>query len=125
MVFSFYIIFICNLNISNQKELKDSYLKSKFKNNLFLLSYIKLQFIRFARKQIHKSFNSFHLLYIGVVRYEPNYFSHFFFLSTIASITAIAVIFTISRTELSISVKWIGLFNPICIGPITSVSLMV
>ena len=43
------------------------------------------------------------------------YFS-FFFLSTIASITATAVMFTISRTEASQSVKWIGLFNPICIG---------
>ena len=45
-------------------------------------------------------------------------------LSTIASITATAVMFTISRTEASQSVKWIGLFNPICIGPITSVSLI-
>lgn len=35
------------------------------------------------------------------------YFS-FFFLSTIASITATAVMFTISRTEASQSVKWIG-----------------
>ena len=42
--------------------------------------------------------------------------------STIASITATTVIFMISRTELSKSTKWIGLFNPIWIGPISSVS---
>ena len=49
------------------------------------------------------------------------YSCSFFFFSTIASITAIAVMFTISRTEASQSVKWIGLFNPIWMGPITSV----
>lgn len=45
--------------------------------------------------------------------YVINYRFPFFFLSTIASITATAVMFTISRTEASQSVKWIGLFNPI------------
>lgn len=52
------------------------------------------------------------------------YYSFFIFLATIASIHAMAVMLTISRTELSMSVKWIGLFSPIWIGPITSVSLM-
>ena len=42
------------------------------------------------------------------------WFSHcFFFFSTIASMTATAVMFTMSRTDASQSVKWIGLFNPI------------
>ena len=36
-----------------------------------------------------------------------------FFLSTIASMTATAVMLTMSRTELSKSVKWMGLFRPI------------
>ena len=45
---------------------------------------------------------------------------YFLFLLTIASITATAVIFTMSRTELSKSVKWIGLFRPIWIGPMNS-----
>ena len=46
------------------------------------------------------------------------------FLATIASMTATAVMFTMSRTELSMSVKWTGLFSPIWIGPIISASLM-
>lgn len=41
---------------------------------------------------------------------------------TYASITAMATIFTMSLTLESKSVKWIGLFSPICIGPMTSVS---
>ena len=49
-------------------------------------------------------------------------FSTFF--ATIASMTATAVMFTMSRTELSISVKCIGLFSPIWIGPIISASLI-
>ncbi len=57
----------------------------------------------------------------------PVWFAYLFsftFLATIASMQAMAVMLTMSRTELSISVKWIGLFRPIWIGPITSVSLM-
>ncbi len=46
-----------------------------------------------------------------------------FFLATMASMTATAVMFTMSRTELSKSVKWMGLFSPICIGPISSMSV--
>ena len=37
----------------------------------------------------------------------------FIFSSTMASMTATAVILTMSRTELSKSVKWMGLFRPI------------
>ena len=33
--------------------------------------------------------------------------------------------FTISRTDASQSVKWMGLFSPIWIGPSTSVSLLI
>ena len=39
-----------------------------------------------------------------------------------ASMTAMATMFTMSLTLESKSVKWIGLFSPICIGPMTSVS---
>lgn len=39
---------------------------------------------------------------------------------TQASRTAIVVKFTMSRDELAMSVKWIGLFKPICIGPTNS-----
>lgn len=39
---------------------------------------------------------------------------------TYASRTAIVVKFTMSRDELAMSVKWIGLFKPICIGPTNS-----
>ena len=46
-----------------------------------------------------------------------------FFLATMASMAATAVMLTMSRTELSKSVKWMGLFNPICIGPISSPSV--
>lgn len=48
--------------------------------------------------------------------------SAFFFSSTMASMTATAVMFTMSRTELSKSVKWMGLFSPIWMGPTTSPS---
>ena len=41
---------------------------------------------------------------------------------TYASMTAMATMFTMSLTLESKSVKWIGLFSPICIGPMTSVS---
>ena len=46
----------------------------------------------------------------------------FFSFSTYASMAAMAVMFTMSRTEHSKSVKWMGLFSPIWIGPMTSVS---
>ena len=49
----------------------------------------------------------------GIVVFCVYYFCSFFFFSTIASITATAVTFTMSRTEASQSVKWMGLFNPI------------
>ena len=44
------------------------------------------------------------------------------FFATMASITATAVMLTMSRTLLSKSVKWIGLLSPICNGPIISMS---
>ena len=46
-----------------------------------------------------------------------------FTLSTYASITATAVMFTTSRTLLPKSMKWIGLLSPIWIGPMISTSV--
>lgn len=43
-----------------------------------------------------------------------------FLACTMASTTATAVMLTTSRTEQPKSVKWMGLFSPICIGPSTS-----
>ena len=55
------------------------------------------------------------------VFYEKFDYSPFSICScTIASTTATVVRFKISRVELSTSVKWIGLFKPIWIGPIVS-----
>lgn len=47
----------------------------------------------------------------------------FLILPTYASIVATATIFTTSRTLAPKSIKWIGLFSPIWIGPMISASL--
>ena len=46
----------------------------------------------------------------------------YFLLFTMASIAATAVTLRISCTELSKSMKWMGLFNPIWMGPMISTS---
>lgn len=58
------------------------------------------------------------LLFLGGEEGGEGYLSF----ETYASMTAMATMFTMSLTLESKSVKWIGLFSPICIGPMTSVS---